>query len=152
LFHRLSDRLRSDQRAADVDGEITVETVARLLGERRLAHRCGVVMQDVDCAVLLLDVGDQVGNALRIARIHLANAGAASIAYQSFGQLLRPRNAASGQHHLKALFGKAFGGRKAHSRARSDAEKGLHRLSLFDAEPEIGDVTAGSLTASVVAT
>src|SRR5262245_54351121 len=38
LFHRWSDRLRSDQRAADIDGEITVETVARLLGEGRLAH------------------------------------------------------------------------------------------------------------------
>src|SRR5215471_13702054 len=80
--------------------------------------------------MLLLDVGDQFGNAVRLARVHFANAGPVPTAYQPFGQLLRPRNAASGQHDLEALLGEAFGGRKAHSRARSDAEKCLHRPSL----------------------
>ena len=63
LFHLRSDRLSGDECASDVHGEIIVEAVARLFGEGRLAHRCSVVVQDVDWAMLLLDFSDQFRDA-----------------------------------------------------------------------------------------
>src|SRR5262249_21911893 len=120
------------ERPTDVHGEITDEAVARLFGEGRLARGSGVVVQDVDRAVLLLNLSDQPLNAVRIARVHLASVGLVPLLHQPFGQLLRLGGAPSGQNHLETLLCKAFGGRKPHSRSHTDAEKCLHLLSPFD--------------------
>jgi hypothetical protein len=68
----------------------------------------------------------------------LASVCLVPIFHQSFGQLLRPGDAPGGQNHLETFFGKAFGGRETHPRARSDAEKCLHLLSPFDVALENG--------------
>jgi len=117
LEHLRRRRLGGDGGTADVDGEVSVEAVARLVGQGLVAHRGGVEVQHIDAAEVALDALDKLRDAGRITGIDGANLDLVALGPKLLGEVPDLAFVAGAQDDLEALTGESLRSREAHARA-----------------------------------
>jgi hypothetical protein len=120
-------RLRGRQRAANINCEVRVKGVARLVGQGGVAQRGRVVMQHFNRPKDLLDLPNERGDAGILAGVERARLGVVALGAQPRGELLGFSGVTRGQYHAKPFVSKPLGGSQAIARAGPNTQQCLHK-------------------------